>query len=317
MNEALILEKLDSLSSEIQSLKSEVQTLQQERGATATPAQQGQSVSAATFSQFESASNQQDLSLLMENLAGSVGDLNALLFKVKAANELARDIEPVAQNVYPRIIKFFGEIEEQVDVDELTGLLRTLLTSIGSINEGISMLKMGIELKEDLVPVAQLGYPKAIKFLNDLYQGEFQSEQLTTLLRTLLMNLHTFSDLLNMAKPITELIQELQVLVRETDVITNLNIWLDSLQQSNGFYRIAGTAFAGIKQFTIDQEQAEAISTAIKEINFNKIKPVSMFGMVKALRDPQTQEALGAMFMILQAAGACLQVIQNKQNESV
>lgn len=311
MNEALILEKLDNLSSEISSLKSEVQALKESKAA--TPAEEAAGAASAAIKQYEGKYSEADLANLMENLLDSVNDINSMLFKVKAANELARDIEPVAQVAYPQVMKFFSEIEDQVSVEELTGLLRNLLTSLNAINEGVSMLKMGVELRDDLIPIAQVGFPKVVRFLNDLHQGEFQSEQIGDLLHTLLLNLHTLSDLLNMAKPVTELIQELQVVIRETDVISNMNTWLDSLQQSSGIYRLAGTAFAGAKQFTINEEQAEEISRVLTDIDFNNIEPVTPFGAIKHLRDPQIQEALGAMFMMLQATGACLQVIQSKQ----
>jgi uncharacterized protein YjgD (DUF1641 family) len=314
MNEALILEKLDNLSSEISSLKSEVQALKDSKAAAVT--EEASTAVSAAMQKHEGKYSEADLANLVENLLDSVNDINSLLFKVKAANELARDIEPVAQVAYPQVMKFFSEIEDQVSIEELTGLLRNLLTSLNAINEGVSMLKMGVELRDELIPVAQLGYPKLVRFLNDLHQGEFQSEQIGTLLHTLLLNLHTLSDLLNMAKPFTELVQELQVVIRETDVIHNINTWLDSLQQSSGIYKLAGTAIAGAKQFSINPEQAEEISQVLQNIDFNNIEPVTPFGAIKHLRDPKIQEALGAMFMMLQATGACLQVIQDKQQKA-
>jgi uncharacterized protein YjgD (DUF1641 family) len=94
-------------------------------------------------------------------------------------------------------------------------------------------------------------------------------------------------------------------------------VWLDSLQQSSGVFKLAGTAFAGLKQVNISDKQAEEISQAIQGIDFANIQPVTPFGVIKYLRDPKIQEALGAMFMVLQTTGSCLQAYQNDQSSSV
>lgn len=312
MNEALILEKLDNLSGEIQSLKSEIQALKEP----APSAQPAQSATASILADLKGKYSDEDLAHLMENLLTSVNDIDAMLCKLKAGSELARNIEPIAKQAYPQVLKFFNELEDQFNIDELTGLLRNFLTNLESLNEGMNLLRMGAELKDEIVPIAQIGYPNIIKFLNSLHEGEFQSEQLGTLLHTLLMNVHTFSDLMNMLKPMTELVKDLQVVLRETDVISNTNVWLDSLQQSSGIFKLAGTTFASIKQINIDDQQAEEISQAIQQLDFTHIKPVTPFGAIKHLRDPQIQEALGAMFMILQTMGACLQAYQKNDSAS-
>jgi hypothetical protein len=309
MNEALILEKLDNISAEISTLKSEIQAMKTSDRPTTVAALEHCSdpgLLPPTARKYDAG----DFSRLMENLNTNVNAIHTLLCQSKAGDELVRDVGPVTQQAYPHIVKFFAELEDQFSVDELTGLMRNLTTNINSLNEGINMLRMAVELKDEIVPVAQIGYPKVIKFLNTLHEGEFQSEQLGTLLHTLLMNIHTFSDLMNMIKPMTELIKDLNVLLRETDVIANTNIWLDSLQQSSGMMKLAGTAFANMKQFKITDQQVDEISKAIGQIDFAHIKPITPFGAVKSLMNPKVQEALGALFMILQTTGACLQAYQ-------
>jgi hypothetical protein len=255
MNEALILEKLDNLASEIQALKSEVQTLKEAKQAPATSAQSVQSALPPALAAFEGKYNEKDLNLLIENVLVSVNDINSILFKLKAGNELAKEIEPIAQQFYPHFMRFFAELDGQVNVTDVAALLRNLVTAVPAMNEGVGFLKMGIELKDDLIPVAQILYPKVVKLLNDVQQG---------------------------------------------------------IDKSNGVIKVAGTAVAGARNFTLSEAQTEKICRVIENLDFEKIQPVSPFGAIKQLMDPDIQKSLGAVFMVLQAMGACLQVIQNK-----
>ncbi len=171
MNEALILEKLDNLSSEIQSLKSELQTLKEAKQAPASSAQSAQPAAAPMLAAFEGKYNEKDLSLLIENLLVGVNDINSIFFKMRAGNELMRDIEPIAYQVYPEVIKFCAELEGIVTVDDVVSLLRNLITAVPALNESVNYLKAGIELTDDLMPIAQIVYPKVLKILHDIQTG--------------------------------------------------------------------------------------------------------------------------------------------------
>ncbi len=171
MNEALILEKLDNLASEIQSLKSEVQAFKDAKPVPATSAQPAVSASVPMLAKFDGKYNEKDLDCLVENLLISVNDINSMLFKMKAGNELCRDIEPIAHQVYPHLIKFLYEIEGAVTLTDFEALLRNLLISVPAMNEALGFLRAGIELTDDLMPVAKIVYPKVIVALNELQQA--------------------------------------------------------------------------------------------------------------------------------------------------
>ena len=255
MNEALILEKLDNLSSEIRSLKSEVQALKDSRQAEATSAQSDQSAVVPLLANFEGKYSPSDLNLLIENLLLSVNDINSMLFKLKAGNELAREIEPIAQQAYPHIMGFFAELEGQLTVDDVVALIRNLLTAVPALNESVGYLKSGMELKDDLIPVAQILYPRVIKLFNQLQLA---------------------------------------------------------IDNSNGVLKVAGTAASSAMNFTLNETQAGQICRVIEGLDFNNIQPVSPIGAVRQLLNPDVQKSLGAVFMMLQAMGACVQVVQNK-----
>ena len=254
MNEALILEKLEQLTSEIQSLKSEVQTLKEAKQAPASPAQTAQPAT-SLLAAYEGKYNEQDLNTLVEHMLVSINDINSMLFKLRAGNELFSDIEPIAHLVYPKVIKFCAELEGQVTLEDVVALLQNLLTSVPALNTSVGFLKSGIELTDDLIPIAQIVYPKVIQIFNEVQLA---------------------------------------------------------MERSQGVLKVATTAGKSALNFTISDEQAEEISKIIEGIDFNDIKPVSPIGAVKQLMDADVQKSLGAAFMVLQAMGACVQVIQSK-----
>ncbi|MBT8361418.1 MAG: hypothetical protein KJO32_10715, partial [Deltaproteobacteria bacterium] len=94
MNEALILEKLDQLSAEVQSLKSDV------------------------------------------------------------LQDLKRDLEPVLKQAQPNLVNFFADVEDEYTNEKAVHLAKNVLTSLDELNEMVDTLKAGVELKNDLVPIA-------------------------------------------------------------------------------------------------------------------------------------------------------------------
>lgn len=298
MNEALILERLDFLASEIKELKTDIQQLKQESPASAPAAQL----------------SSEELNRLVAEIHESIEEMREARTAVKAGFELTDDLQPVIQQMYPKMIRYFDELEGQFNADDLKALITRGLTSLGALNEAMEMLKSGLELKDDLAPVAKLSYPKIQKFLATLHEGEFQAEQLGTLLHTILLNIHTFSDLMNMISPMTEFVKEFEVAFRQTDVLTSMNKWLDSLQQSNGMIKVFALSLAAIKKIDLNDEQFDQICSSLSTINLCEVEPVGPIAMVKQLKDPQFQKAMGAMFMIMQAVGGCVNACGKKDS---
>jgi uncharacterized protein YjgD (DUF1641 family) len=310
MNEALIHEKLDALTLEVQALKASV-TEQQPAPAAETPV-------AATASVLQEASKDFPHDQLVHHtrtLLASLEELSEVATAIKAGVELKNDLGPVVQQAYPKSMEFFAELEGDFHLDEIIILLRKALTNLDTVGEGLDMLKAGVELRDDLVPVLQILYPRVLKFLNALHEGEFQTEKLGDLLYTLMLNVHTLSDLLNMIAPMTEFVKEVQVLLQETDVIQGMNLWLEGLQQSSGLFKLAGTMFTFMKRLDYNDKQIEEICNVIENLDFNQAKPVGPIGMVKMVSDPKVQQAMGFMFMMLQAMGSCLQAYQTDKQD--
>jgi hypothetical protein len=313
MNEALILEKLDQLSAEVKSLKSDVlQELKRDLEPLLKQAQPGMD---SFLTDIEDGYTSEKAVHLAKNVLTSLDELNERVDTLKAGVELKNDLVPIAQQAYPSTINFFNELEGDFHIDELTILLRKVLTNLENLGEAVDMLKAGVELRDDLIPIVQLIYPRLLRFMNSLHEGEFQAEKLGDLLHTVLINIHTLSDLLNMVQPMTELVKEFTTVMQGSDVMNSVNVWLDSLQQSSGVVKLAGTAWAQVKRLDYNDKQVEEICQAITSFDMSKIEPVGPVAMIKHMRDPKVQTALGFLFTILMSMGTVLQTYQDDKNQ--
>jgi uncharacterized protein YjgD (DUF1641 family) len=313
MNEALILEKLDKLSDEVRSMKSDVyQELKQDLEPVLKMAQPGVT---GFLKEIDDGFSNEKLVQLAKTLLASLEELNEVVAGVKAGVELKDDMAPIVKQIYPKSIEFFSDLDGDFHIDEFIILLRKALINLDSMGEGLDMLRAGVELRDEMVPILQLMYPRLLRFLNSLHEGEFQAEKVGDLLHTVLINIHTLSDLLNMVQPMTELVKEVGVLMKETDVLNGMNIWLDGMQQGNGLVKLAGTIFNLFKRLDVNEHQIEEICKAIDGLDFTKVKPVGPLGMIKQVNDPKVQEAFGFFFMMLQAVGTTLQAYQKDKEQ--
>jgi uncharacterized protein YjgD (DUF1641 family) len=313
MNEALILEKLDRLSDEVRTLKSDIlQELKQDLEPILKQARPGVN---EFFQEFDDGQSNEKLVQVTQSLLMSLEQMNEVIIGVKAGVELKDELGPVVKQIYPKSIQFFADLDGDFHIDELVILLRKTLTNLDTMGEGLDMLRAGVELRDEMVPIMKLMYPRLLRFLNSLHEGEFQAEKLGDLLHTVLINIHTLSDLLNMVQPMTELVKEVGVLMKETDVLNGMNIWLDGLQQGNGFVKLAGTVFTSLKRMECTESQIEEICQVISGLDFNNVKPVGPLGILKQVNDPKVQAAFGFFFMMLQAVGSCLQAYQKDPNQ--
>ena len=312
MNEAIILEKLDQLSTGVKSLKSDV--LQDLKRDLEPVLRQVQPNLVDFFSDIEEGYTNEKAVHLAKNVLTSLDELNEMVDTVKAGVELKNDLGPIAVQAYPSTITFLNDLEGEFRVDELTLLLRKVLTNLENLGEAVDMLKAGMELRDDLVPILELVYPRLLRFMNSLHEGEFQAEKLGDLLHTILINIHTLSDLLNMIQPMTEFVKELKAVLKGTDIINSVNIWLDSLQQSRGVVKLAGTAVTQVKRLDCNEKQVEEICQAILAFDLTKIEPVGPMSIIKNLRDPNVQAALGFLFTLFQTMGSVLQTYQKDIN---
>jgi len=313
MNEALILEKLDKLTDEVRSLKSEV--LQELKQDLETTSSRSQSEVTGFLTEIEGGGAGEKLVDLAKNLLASLEELSQLAGEMRVGGESESGAQAVDGRSYPKTIQFFNELEGEVHMDELIILMRKTVTNLDTMGEGLDLLKAGVDFRDEMAPVLQLMYPKVLRFLNSLHEGEFQAEKLGDLLHTVLINIHTLSDLLNMIQPMTELVKEVGAAMKESDIINGLNIWLDSLQQGSGLVKLGGTMASAVKKVGRNEKQVDEICRAVENLDFTQVRPVGPLGMIKQLNDPKVQEAFGFFFMIMQTVGSCLNACQDDNRQ--
>ncbi|MDR3631110.1 MAG: DUF1641 domain-containing protein [Desulfocapsaceae bacterium] len=305
MDEALILEKLDNLSNEIQSLKAGVLAeLKQEMMPIVH--QTGPLVSDC-LSELDQEQRRDDLVHFMRSLVLNVETLNSLLTTAKGAMELKNEIEPIAKLVVPGALELFSSLEGQFNADDVVALIRNSIGNIQHFNTAITMLKAGMELKDEIEPIAKLVVPRLLETFTEL-EGLYDGDEITALLRNTLSNVHNFNTALTMLKAGMELKDEIEPLAKLT-----LPGIIEFFNEMSGMLKVAGAAAEAVKNLKCSDAQAEAMSAVIRGIDLSKSNRIGPVGAVKKLYDPKVQEALGIIFTMLEAVGAISQAHRDNQ----
>ncbi len=298
MDEALILKKLDDLSNEVRTLKSEVlEELKQEL----KPARTATSLFEECLAESEESHLQEDLNYLVKNLLANVETLNSLLRTAKGAMELKDEIEPIAKLAYPMALETAAEVTEGLDPDQIKPLIRNTLSNLENFNVALNMLKAGVELKDEIEPIAKLAYPMALETIAEVTEN-LDMDQVRPLIRNTLSNLENFNTGLNMLKAGMEFKDEIEPLAK-----LSWPMVVDFFNSIDGLMRVSGSGLETMKDMEITPAQAEAMSRVIKDIDLSRSKKVGLVGMMKKLNDPKVQEALGAIFTLLEVFGSLMQ----------
>jgi len=168
MDESLILERLDKLSEEIKSLKSDV--LEELKQDLAPVTKQATPHVMNFLSDVEGQYSNEDLEQLAKNVILNLQELNSMINIIHAGMELKDDAMPVIQQVLPKATKFMAELDGQFDSEELIALTRKVLSNLEHFNSALDMMKAGMELKDEMMPVIQQVFPKVVSFMNELEQ---------------------------------------------------------------------------------------------------------------------------------------------------
>jgi hypothetical protein len=120
------------------------------------------------FSSLEGQCSADDVAALVRNSVGNIQNFNTALTMLKAGMELKDEIEPIAKLVVPRLLETLNELEGLYDADEVIALMRNTLGNVHNFNTALTMLKAGMELKDEIEPLAKLSVPGIIQFLNEI-----------------------------------------------------------------------------------------------------------------------------------------------------
>ncbi len=306
MDETLILQKLDNLSNEVRTLKSEVlEELRQEL----KPARPSGTLFEECLAEVEDGHTKEDLAHLVRSLLMNVDMLNSLLSTIKGTMELKEEIEPIAKQAYPMAIETIAEVSENLDMAQIKPLIRNTLSNLENFNTALNMMKAGMELKDEIEPIAKQAYPMAIETIAEISEN-LDMAQVRPLIRNTLSNLENFNSALTMMKAGMELKEDIEPLAK-----LSLPVVIDFFTGISGLMRVSGTALGTVKDMQITTEQAEAMEKVIKDIDLTKANRLNIIGMVKKLNDPKVQEALGAIFAMLETFGSLLQAYKDPEKQ--
>ncbi len=251
----------------------------------------------------------EDLIALLRNTLGNLHHFNSAITMLKAGMELKDEIEPIAKLAYPNIVKYVGEVSEGFDPVELKALMRNTLSNLENFNTAIGMLKAGMELKDEVEPIAKILLPNAVQFFNEIGDG-YDPDILKALMSNTISNLENFNTGLNMLKAGMELKDELEPIAKQM-----LPMAIEFFNSMEGFMKVGTTAVNALKSIEVTPEQSEAMCEVIRNIDLGKSNKIGPIGAVKKLTDPKVQEALGATFSMLEVVGAMLEAYRNNGNK--
>ena len=304
MDDALILEKLESLSLEIKALKGEVAELRREA---APLSRQMMPEAADCLSETDLAQRREDFAYFLRSLVLNVETLNSLMATAKGAMELKDEIEPVAKLVLPKATELMADMEGSFDLEEIAALLRNSLSNLHHFNTAITMLKAGMELKDEIEPIAKLAYPRIIEMFQEI-EGQYSLDDVAALLRNTLGNLHHFNTAITMLKAGMELKDEIEPLAKLT-----LPQIIETFNELSGMMQVAGAGLTAVKKCAFSPAQAEAMSQVIASVDLSRAGKIGPIGAVKKLYDPNVQEALGVVFTLVEAIGALFQAYKTNK----
>jgi len=105
---------------------------------------------------------------LIRNTLSNLENFNTALNMLKGVMELKDEIEPLAKLAYPMALETITEVSENLDMEQVKPLIRNSLANLENFNTALTMLKAGMELKDDIEPLAKLSYPIVVDFMTSI-----------------------------------------------------------------------------------------------------------------------------------------------------
>ncbi len=120
------------------------------------------------FAELEGQYDADEIAALLRNTLGNVHHFNTALTMLKSGMELKDEIEPIAKVILPRITELFAQLDGQYDADEIAALIRNTLDNVHHFNTALTLLKAGMELKDEIEPIAKLTLPRITEFFGEI-----------------------------------------------------------------------------------------------------------------------------------------------------
>ncbi|MDH4318659.1 MAG: DUF1641 domain-containing protein [Desulfobulbaceae bacterium] len=302
MDEALILQKLDSLSEEVRSLRSGV--LEELKKDLLPVIQQATPRVMEFFSELEGSYSNEELAAMVKNLLLNIKNLNAMLDTLKSAMELKDDMGAVTKLALPKAVEFMSELDGQFSSEDMKALLKSTLGNLKHLNNAMGMLKSGMELKDDMGAVVQQALPKIVGFFAEL-DGQVTADDLNAVLKSTLSNLKHLDTAMGMLKAGMEFKEDMGPVVQqalpkiveffgdihghvESDDVINLlkktmasinyfsdglDIWISTMELKKDLAPVVRQAFPRAQAFFSELENNGAVRLSLAIMGaLNKVK---------------------------------------------
>lgn len=232
--------------------------------------------------------NKEDLILAkLESLEQEIQSLKSANQPIK---DLKEDLEPVLKQVVTEVIGKLDHMGDRLNLDDLSDLLTTSLTSTGNLAEAIKMLNSMLELKETAQPIIKSVMDESIHALDGV-SYRFSMDDVGSLLRQTLLNIGTLAEGMKTLSAVMEL----------KDTVGDIpKLAMDDLIVCLEDFRSRG-GFEGVQTLI---EITDRLVTGLAGVNLDEVKPVGgLFGMLGALGKPEVKKGLGVALELAAALG--------------
>jgi hypothetical protein len=218
---------------------------------------------------------------------------------VRPYAELKQELEPLIHSMVHEATARLSGLDKNVDMEEVGDMVGQSLASSKNITEALKDLNALMDFKRDFTPYGQEMFHELVLQLQTSLQG-FEGENLQELIRQFIVNMGNMADAMKLLSSFMDLRRDVTEL--SGPVIDDMVERLDALMKRGLFDDFAQMMAIG-----------ERVSTRVKAINLDEIKPVKgVFGMMSALKRPEVQEGLG----ILMELAAVMSVLKEPQGNA-
>lgn len=196
--------------------------------------------------------------------------------------ELKQELEPLVHSMVHEVTARLSGLDKNVDLEEVGDMVGQSLASSGNIAEALKTLNSIMEFKRDFEPHGKDMFHELALRLQTAFQG-FEGENLQELTRQFIVNMGNMAEMMKLLGSFMDMKRDVAEL--SGPVVNDMIERLESLKQRGLF-----------DDFERLMEIGERVSTRVKAINLQEIKPVTgIFGMMSAMKRPEVQEGLGIL----------------------
>ncbi len=205
--------------------------------------------------------------------------------------ELKQELEPLIHSIVREATARLTGLDKRVDLEEVGDMVGQSLASSKNIEEAVKTLNSIMDFKRDFEPYSKDMFQELTLRLQTALQG-FEGENLQELIRQFIVNMGNIAEAMKMLSSLMDMKRDAALL--SGPIVNDMIERLDSLKKRGLF-----------DDFERMLEIGERVSSKMKAIDLNKVKPVTgIFGMISALKRPEVQEGLGVLIELSTVAAA-------------